>query len=252
MKKQTVYFLTVMVCLGGLLSADITTEDLVAKCIEASGGADAYRAVESMKITGKMFVQGLELPITAWVKRPHCGRMEVSFQGMQIVTAFNDAQGWSINPLQGQTEATKMPEEAFTRLKEELHIDHAFIDYAKSGHSVELLGEEDLDGAPVYKVRMTMKSGTVHYLYIDQDYFLVVKRKSKVKRGDNEVESEEILGDYKEVAGLMMAHSTETKMNGATVQQSTIETVEVNLPMDATLFEMPAAKSETPPAEKEG
>lgn len=237
-----------MVMISGFLCADMTLDDVVAKCIEASGGQDAYKSINTLKITAKMHVQGMELPVIAYVKKPDMGRIEVVFQGMKIITAFNATMGWSINPMQGETEAKKMPEEAFVRLKEGLQIDHDFIDFQKRGHTLELMGKEEMDGTPVFKLKMTKKSGDISYLFVDAEYFLVIKQISKVKRGENEYESEEIFGDYREVSGIMMAHSTETKMSGKTVQQSTIEKVEVNPTLEDTLFQMPEKKAaETTP-----
>ena len=243
MTKKILLLLIGVVLVGSLLYADMALEDVVAKCIEASGGQKAYKAVNTLKITAKMHVQGMELPIIAYVKRPLMGRIEVIFQGMKIITAFNEATGWSINPMQGETEAKKMPEDIYVRLKEGLDIDHDFIDYQQKGHTLELMGKEELDGTPVYKIKMMKKSGNLKYMFIDAEYFLVVKQISKVKRGENEFESEEIMGDYREVAGIMMAHSTETKVNNKTVEQSTIEKVEVNLPLDDELFQMPEKKT---------
>jgi hypothetical protein len=242
MTKKLFFIWVGVVLIGGLLFADMTLDDVVAKCIEASGGEKAYKAINTIKITGKMHVQGLEAPIIAYVKRPDMGRIEVVFQGMQIITAFNQASGWSINPLQGETEAKKMPEDVYVKLKENLDVDHDFIDYQKKGHTLELMGKEELEGTPVFKIKMVKKSGDIKYMFIDAEYFLVVKQISKVKRGENEIESVEILGDYREENGIMMAHSTETKVNDKTVQQSTIEKVEVNLPMDDMLFQMPEKK----------
>jgi len=251
MIKKTVFLLVVMVFIGSMLFADMTVDQLVDKCIKAAGGKEAFKAINTMKITAKLHVQGMELQLTGYLKRPLMGRVEVIFQGMQIINAFNDTLGWSINPMQGETEAKKIPEETYIRLKEELTIDSNFIDYKKKGHQVELMGKEDLEGVPVYKVKMIMKSGKVNYLFIDTEYFLVVKQKSKVKRGENEFESEQTVGDYKEVSGLMMAHSTETKVNNKTVEQTTIEKVEVNVPLDDQMFQMPEKKKETSPEKKE-
>lgn len=250
MKKKGILFLAGLICIGGLLSAEMGVDDLVNKTIEAYGGRKAFAAINTLKLTAKMHVQGMEVPIIASIKRPHFGRIEVNFQGMQIINGINEEYGWTINPMQGETEPKKMPEESYIRIKEDLEIDNDFIDYKKKGHTVELMGEDELDGAPVYKVKMVKKSGNEYTLFIDTEYFLVIKRKSKVKRGENEIESEELLGDYKEVAGIMIAHSTETKMNNATVQASTIEKVEVNLPMEDTLFYMPEKKEDPGAAEK--
>ena len=167
MTKKILLLLIGMVLVGSLLYADMTLEDVVAKCIEASGGQKAYKAVNTLKITAKMHVQGMELPIIAYVKRPLMGRIEVIFQGMKIITAFNEAMGWSINPMQGETEAKKMSEEVYVRLKEGLDIDHDFIDYQQKDHTLELMGKEELDGTQVYKIKMVKKSCNLKYIFID-------------------------------------------------------------------------------------
>ena len=79
----------------------------------------------------------------------------------------------------------------------------------------------------------------------------MVKQKSKVKRGENEFESEQTVGNYKEVAGLMLAHSTETKVNNKTVEQTTIEKIEVNVSLDDQIFQMPETKKKTAIEKKE-
>lgn len=244
MLKKVFFLLVVVIFIGSLLFAEITENDLVSKCIEAAGGAKAYKAVKTMQITAKVHVQGMEIQAIGYLKRPNFGRVEVNFQGMKIISAFDDTYGWSINPMQGETEPKKMPEEDFIRLKEGMDIDSDFIDYKKRGHKLELIGKEDLEGEPVYKIKMIMKSGKVNYLYIDSEYFLIVKRKSKVKRGENEFESEEIYGDYKEVEGMMIPHSVESKVNNKTVEQTKIEKIEVNVPLDDKIFLMPAKKKE--------
>ena len=97
---------------ASLQFADMTADELVEKCIKAAGGKDAFKAVNTMKITAKMHVQGMELPVIGYMKRPHMGRIEVVFQGMKIINAFNDTLGWTLNPMQGETEAKKMHDNA--------------------------------------------------------------------------------------------------------------------------------------------
>ncbi len=59
-----------------------------------------------------------------------------------------------------------------------------------------------------------------------------------------EVEAETYFSDYKEVgdAGVPVAHSMSVKMNGAVVQNLTLENIEMNLDVDDSLFAMPAVE----------
>src|SRR5438552_3939037 len=63
-----------------------TLDELVAKNIEAKGGADALRALQSLKLTGKMLVQQgqIELAYNQTKKRPGEVRTEATLQGMCI------------------------------------------------------------------------------------------------------------------------------------------------------------------------
>jgi hypothetical protein len=49
----------------------------------------------------------------------------------------------------------------------------------------------------------------------------------------------------------MLAHSTETKVNNKTVEQTSIEKIEVNIPLDDEMFQMPEKKKETATEKKE-
>ena len=84
--------------------------------------------------------------------------------------------------------------------------------------------------------------GNIRYIYIDSEYFLPIKITAKVKRGEQEFEVDTYQGDFKDVNGFIMPHSTEVKMGGNTVRQLTLEKVEINLDLDEIMFAMPEKK----------
>src|SRR5437870_13280672 len=81
-----------------------TLDELVAKNIEAKGGADALRALQSLKLTGKMLVQQgqIELAYNQTKKRPGEVRTEATLQGMTMVQSYDGKDGWKIWPFQGR------------------------------------------------------------------------------------------------------------------------------------------------------
>ena len=66
------------------------------------------------------------------------------------------------------------------------------------------------------------------------------------------MEVEESFGDYKEVEGLVMAHSIEQKPKGApTGQTITFEKVEFNVDVADDRFSMPELPEAPPPAKED-
>src|SRR5437879_9980359 len=87
-----------------------TLDELVSKNIEAKGGADALRALQSLKLTGKMLVQQgqIQFGYVQTKKRPDEVRTDATIQGMTIVQAYDGKEGWRISPLQGRRDPEKM------------------------------------------------------------------------------------------------------------------------------------------------
>src|SRR6476646_1137221 len=88
----------------------LTVDELVAKNVTAKGGADALRALQSVRFTGRMLVNEgqLQFAYVETKKRPGEVRSEVTLQGMSAIEAYNGEQGWRISPFQGRKDPEKM------------------------------------------------------------------------------------------------------------------------------------------------
>lgn len=223
-----------------------TVDDLIKKNIEAHGGIQKLKAVKSMKASGKITPQGLEIPITLQQKRPGMVRMDATFQGKPMVQAYDGANAWKIDPFQGNPDPEKVAGDDLKDLEEQSDIDGPLVDYKQKGHTVELIGKEDLEGTPVYKLKLTLKSGDVRNIYIDAENYLELKITSKRKTPGGEIDVDQYMGNYKSVNGLMFAFSIDTKVNGQSVNTITIDKIELDVPVDDALFKMPAKPAEKP------
>jgi outer membrane lipoprotein-sorting protein len=84
---------------------DLDINDILARYYEAVGGLDAWKSVESMKVTGKMSMRrGMEVPFTRLVKRPNKIRMEFTMQGMTGIRASDGETAWMLMPFRGESE----------------------------------------------------------------------------------------------------------------------------------------------------
>jgi len=239
MKNKIAIFLLISFILFSTQIFPQTVDEIISKNIETKGGLQKLKSIKSMKMTGKVFTGGFEMSMTLWAKRPNKSRMETVFQDQKTVQAYDGEKAWQINPFMGSNEPQEIKGLQAEDLKERADFDEPLIDYKKKGHKVEFMGKEDLEGTEVYKLKVTMKSGRVVYIYLDTDSCIELKQSTTLNYQGTEYLVETIFGDYKEVGGIMMPHSIETRINGQTQAQITIEKVEFNIEIDDSLFKMP-------------
>jgi hypothetical protein len=132
-------------------------------------------------------------------------------------------------------------------VKEQADFDGPLMDYAEKGHTVELVGVEEVDGTEAYKLRVTRKDGDIDDLYVDTEYFMVFKSESKRTIQGQEIEVSTVIGDYKEVGPVIMPHSLEMSGGGGMGGQViTFDKIELGVEMADDHFTMP----EPAPAEE--
>ena len=241
MTRRILMGIAMLALLSPIASAQ-TVDELLAKNIEAKGGLKKLKAVETTRITGKMVLpQGLELPIVMLQKRPKSFRMDFSIQGMANTQAYDGKTAWMMMPISGKKDPEAMGAEEAKMVEEEADFDGPLMDYKEKGNTVELMGKEQVEGADAHKLKVTLKSGEIRYVYLDAETFLEIKAESKRTMHGSDVETESYMGDFKEVDGLMIPFSIETGTKGSPGRRKiVIEKVEHNPPLPDSLFGMPA------------
>jgi outer membrane lipoprotein-sorting protein len=227
-----------------------TVDELIKKNLDAKGGVQKLKAVKSIKATGKITQQGLEIPIVLVQRRPGMARMDITFQGKSMVQAYDGTTGWKIDPFQGSNEPEKMAGDELKDVQEQSDLDGPLVDYKEKGHTVELIGKEDVEGTPAYKLKLTLKNGDVRNVYLDAQNYLELKINLKRKTPGGEVDVDQFVGNYKPVNGILYAFSIESKIKGQTVNQITIDKLETDVAIDDSLFKMPAKAPEKPKTEE--
>ncbi len=218
----------------------LTADQIVQKHVEAIGGTAKLNAIQTLVVTGKASILGqTEAPLTIQVKRPNMLRLAMKFQGREIVQAFDGVTAWTLNPLIG-AEAKPSSEED-TRAAEESSdfIGGNLVDYKSKGNMVELVDREEIEGVPVYKLKITKKNGSVEYDYLDAKSFLPIKTEGRRRQLGQEVLYESKIAEYKPVEGVMMPFSLTQLVNGRLAMEITVEKMEANVPVDAAVFKMP-------------
>jgi len=217
-------------------------DDLVAKNIEAKGGAQALHALQSLRRTGKLLVNEgqIQLAYVEVKKRPLEVRTEATLQGMTAVEAFDGKEGWKISPFQGRKDPERMSADDLKELMEDAEMDGPLVDWKEKGSTIEYLGTEDVDGTQAYKIKVTRKNGDVNFVYLDPDHFLEIRILTQRIQQGALVETETDLGDYEKVNGVFVPTSIEAGRKGDPDKQKTvIDKAEGNVPLDDKIFQFP-------------
>ncbi|MCI0416997.1 hypothetical protein L0222_29870 [bacterium] len=229
-----------------------TADELINKNIQAHGGFDKLKAIKSVKMTGKMSMEGgLEAPFTFQKKRPDRIRIEFTIQGLTGIQAYDGATAWQLMPFMGSKDPQKMPEDDKKDIIEQADFDGPLVDYKEKGNTVEYVGKEDVEGTEAHKLKLTLKNGNVRYLFLDPETGLEMKATAMIKREGVETSVDSFFGDYKEVNGVIFPYAIEQKVAGKPGPQFSVENVELDLDLADTMFAMPEATAQTQPSQQE-
>jgi hypothetical protein len=203
-------------CLAVAQAHALTAAELVAKNIEAKGGAAALQSVQSLRREGRLIVNGGQfvLDLRETKQRPVSIRTEISMQGLSQVQAYDGKEGWRIDPFGGRKDPERMPEDDVREYAEDASIDGVLADARAAGLPIDYLGTEDIDGTPAHKLRVTRKDGGVQYVYLDPDYFLEIRVESqRTVRGVKRTAVTDY-GNYEKVGGVFWPLSIESGIKG--------------------------------------
>ncbi|HYV66390.1 MAG TPA: hypothetical protein VE964_09115, partial [Myxococcales bacterium] len=238
----------------------LSADEIVAKNLEARGGAARIAALQSLRMTGvASFTFGdakIDTQYAQLQKRPGMVRTEVSLQGLTAVNAYDGREGWEVQPFFGRRDPRRTSADEAKDLVRLAEIGGPLAAAAEKGHRIEYLGTDDLDGTGAHKLRVTRKDGDVQYVFVDPDYFLEIRVVTESRVRGVEQVTEADLGAYEQVAGVWFPFSVESGEKGKPRNfRLTIERAEPNVETDDALFRFPTgpvsrAVLAGPPAQK--
>lgn len=249
--RHAVIVLVAVSCLSVFADAQ-TAEELVNKNIQAKGGLEKMKAIHSARITGKLNAGGGFIASVGEEKmRPNLVRQTFSLQGMTAIQAYDGSTGWQIQPFGGHKDPELMGEDDLRDLVLDADFDGPLVDYQEKGNSVEYLGHDVVDGDDALRLKVTLKNGDILYYYLDPDTFLEIRRESQqFIRGSIREHALE-MGSYKPVNGVMYPYSiSEGPKSNPNAQATTIEKIEVNVPIPVSDFALPPSLKQAKPEDK--
>jgi hypothetical protein len=220
-------------------------DDIVARHIEARGGKEKLKAVQTVKLT-RTVATGIGSPIKVvlYKKRPNLVRLEQGStqpgaalipRGISADAVWDTVQGKPVaRPAQIAAEARDV----------EGDFDGLLVDWKEKGHTITLDGREKLPGGEVYKLQATLKSGLKRTIYVDAKTFLERRHTGVLNLpGGRQFEVTITFDNWRDVEGVKFPFDITEERTGKEPVVSLVtytEKIEINPPLDDAIFAMPS------------
>lgn len=225
-----------------------TVDELVARNVAARGGAAAWRAVSSLRLSGRMDVgHGTLVPFVMEQKRPRKMRLEYVFAGETVVQCVDGKTGWKLAPFRGRRKPEPLTQNELREATASADPYGLLLDYSRRGHQVVFQGRAPVLGREAYLLQVTLPGGAVRWVYLDAESGLEARVDALRTVAGREQRVETFYFDWQSSEGLLMPRRYETRTErGKESHLLTVESVRVNPPLDDVRFAMSGAAPDQP------
>jgi hypothetical protein len=238
-------FAALLFGVAGVPSAAQDAQSLIAKNLEARGGAAAVAALKSVSFDGRViFPSDFELgykEARARLGSTTAGRTDLTLQGLDVVQSYDGHGAWKINPFQGRKDPERMSADEARQLADGALVEGPLLASRSDGSRVQYLGREDFDGTLAYKLKVTQKDGDEFTYWLDPDTYLEIKVDETRRIRGAQQTGENELGDYEKVGGVYFPMSIESWTQGQPNQRTRVilASATANPPVSADFFAEP-------------
>lgn len=250
MKKQIGLLFLLIALIASACTKKDTVESIVAKMAEKNGSVANFDKMKGFIMLTEVSVKNsMTIPVKATIFKPNKFRMEIEFMGQRIVQTYNGSIGWA--EMGGQV--NQIPENELAPMLDNFQFNYGFlmnpiIKYKETGLKVTLLGNEDINGSPTFKLLSISKKNDSTYVYVDKNSFMEVKNVKNIKDPNGMVSKiETYSSDFKASNGINYPQTITVKQNNQEVTKITIKSIELIDKIDMKLFEMPVQTSTPEP-----
>lgn len=220
---------------------NLSAAQIVDKNVAARGGLQAWRAVQTLSLQGKMGAGGnqratlavpgptganakgliaphrpveeTQLPFLMELKRGRKMRFELQFAGKTAIQVYDGANGWKLRPFLNRMEVESYTADELKKASMQSDLDGLLVDYAAKGSRIDLEGAETVEGRNTYKLKVTEKNGQAVHVWVDAETFLETKVEGQPRRLDGTDHPVELYyRDYRTVDGLQIPFVLETRV----------------------------------------
>ena len=216
------------------LPSDLTAEVVLGDYLNAIGGVEALKGVETLETHMEMDMMGQKINIDQYQKGNTMVYSKVGNAQMTLQELKFDGTTAQSGGMQGVQKATEGP--VFDDAKSQA-VMFEQMEYSKEGYVVELKGIDNVDGNQCYKISVTDPSGKSHIEYYNMKNSLLV-REVVVNEGPGgqQMTITTDYMDYQDVDGIKFPHTLKTSGAMPMPIEMKATSIKVNPELDAALF----------------
>ena len=233
MKKLIVLF----TALAAVCIVNAQSLDEIVKQYSAAINSEKLASIKTIKITGKMSAMGMEMPMVMYMKNPNKIKVTYSFNGVDMVSVFDGEKGYTMNPMMGSSEPVELTGEQLKQVQNNNAFRNELMIYYKN-KQITHEGVEDVNGSPANKLKITPETGKPIFMFLDKKTGLIVKTSTTVDQMGTTMNVDSYMTDYVDTKGVMMPKKTTAMANGMEAAKITFDLIEVDLPMDDSMFKL--------------
>jgi outer membrane lipoprotein-sorting protein len=229
-----------VVLLGWLLGCKPSPTHLVQQAIEARGGLERLRAIQSERLSGKISFGSQVGTLRVEFKRPDRMRMEIGLPSGAVVRFLDGASGWTSDTSRSPSQFRPMSAAELEKARREADMDGPLVDSKAKGIRIALAGQGQVQGRATDELEIAFKDGTVERYQLDAVTHEPVGWAERDGTNDKETRRVSTFHATQRVDGVLFPTSIETAATpGRPAQRILIERIELNPPLDDARFRPP-------------
>jgi hypothetical protein len=241
MKKIRLFLSVIVVLSSASMVSSQTAEEIISNYLNAIGGVDRISQIASVNMEGIMEVMGSQGSVKTTIVNGKGFRQDVDVSGTQVVMCFTDTMGWQINPMAGIYSAEYLPYNQYISGRDQIFAGGPFvIDYATKGYKLNLTGQEMAGGVNAYRINVMSPENFETSYFFDPETWYLIKLVQKIEMMGQTMEVASNLSNYQTPEnGYAMPFTMETDYGGQFFLTAKINKVEINPPVDVSVFVKP-------------
>jgi tetratricopeptide (TPR) repeat protein len=219
--------------------------DIVARHLEARGGAERLRSMETVVYSGGLYREGSYVGsgrAFMAMARPYFKIVGDPADSSSDFREGYDGSSWEWYRSPGIVVRTVGAANA--AMRHNLDPDGPFSDYREKGSRVDRVADATIAGRKTFGILLTLRDGSRALYLIDQQTYLIsaVRKVAPIHAFGAQVATEERVSDYRAVDGILFAFaSTEVDIaTGKELNSMTWHSIEVNRKLPPEWFSPPS------------
>jgi Protein of unknown function (DUF1579) len=249
MKRALYPWITVATCVLGARTVATaeeikTLDQVIARHVEARGGAERWSAIERLSLAGSMTYLSQTGDFTLWLDRSGKYLLERREHGQTMTTGYDGQIAWRGNVGDpGASQRIAGVDRAM--IVRDADFPTPLFDYEAKGYKLRLIGKAMLDDKDAIAIAVDRNDGYEETWYLDPQTYLDIGLDSPGSFFGDRVPMRTYHDDFKTVSGLTLPFRIESQWN---VQERvlTIAKVDIDPPIEPARFSPPKPQGMEP------